>query len=605
MSQLDRLRKATCLDDLAQLVNFKPQAISFILFKLTDTQKFTEFEISKQSGGKRTISAPTEKLKRLQKNLADLLANCLSEMEATGERKTPFVHGFVKGKSIATNAKNHPNKRWVLNLDLHDFFGTINFGRVRGILIKDRSFLLNPTVATLIAQISCYKNALPQGAPTSPIISNIVGRPLDLKLVDLAKKYGCNYTRFADDITLSTNKADFPEQLAKLKANTTHNWILGDKIREVVAKAGFVENPKKTRLQYYKNRQEVTGLVVNKRVNVTREYRKTVRAMVDSLVTTGKFEMQPDRVHRIANKRTKQVDPLRQLQGMLGFIDWIGLRSNVNARNLSPEAQERTKTKSYQLEDLTSQEKQYRKFLLYHNFFSASQPLILTEGKTDKTHLRVAAKKLGSGYPDLVDVSGSQPELLFRIFPSQARRTSALLGLCGGTPALAAFLRTYKAETNKFDVLQMGQPIILMVDKDNGWNPIGKAIGGSADGSQLFYHVCTNLYVACIPSPPGMTGGCIEDLYKPETLDIKLDGKFFDKSNKTKDKGKHYGKTVFSEKIVLLNAGEIDFSGFQPLLDRLTAVVQDHRKKHFTAKLTLCANVRATNTNPRAKGTEG
>jgi RNA-directed DNA polymerase len=579
MSQLERLCKATCLEDLAQLLNFKPQAITYILFKLTETEKYIEFEISKQSGGKRTISAPTERLKKLQKNLADLLANCLSEVEATGKRKTPFVHGFVKGKSIVTNAKNHRNKRWVLNLDLHDFFGTINFGRVRGILIKDRDFLLHPTVATLIAQISCYKNALPQGAPTSPIISNIVGRPLDLKLVDLAKKYGCNYTRFADDITFSTNKSDFPEQLAKLATDTTHDWVLGNKIRETVEKAGFVENPKKTRLQYFKNRQEVTGLVVNKRVNVTREYRKTVRAMLNRLVTTGKFEMHSTRAQRTANKRTKQVDPLRQLQGMLGFIDWIDLRSTANARHLSPEAQAHIKTKSHRLDCLTSQEKQYRKFLLYRNFFSANQPLILTEGKTDKTHLRVAAIKLGNGYPDLVNVTSSPPTLLFRIFPSLARRTNALLGLCGGTSDLAAFLNAYKTETKKFDVLQLGQPIIVMVDKDNGWKAIRGAIGGGADGSQPFYHLCTNLYVVCIPPPPGKPEGCIEDLYEAETLNIELDGKFFDKSNTTKDKGKHYGKTVFAEKIILTNSAKIDFSGFKPLLDKLAAVVQFHKIK--------------------------
>jgi hypothetical protein len=474
-----------------------------------------------------------------------------------------------------------------LNLDLHDFFGTINFGRVRGVLIKDRNFLLHPTVATLIAQISCYKNALPQGAPTSPIISNIVSRPLDLKLVDLAKRYGCCYTRFADDITFSTNKAVFPEQLAKLEANTSHDWVLGDKIREAVTKAGFVENPKKTRLQYFKNRQDVTGLVVNKRVNVTREYRKTVRAMLNRLVTTGKFEIHPVRVHRVANKRTKQVDPLRQLQGMLGFIDWIDLRSRADAKNLSPEVQALTKTKSHRPESLTSQEKQYRNFLLYRNFFSASQPLILTEGKTDKTHLGVATTQLGSGYPDLVDVTGSPPTLLFRIFPSLARRTNALLGLCGGTADLASFLRSYKAETKKFDVRQLGQPVIVVVDKDNGWKTIGHAIGGGADGSEPFYHLCTNLCVVCIPPPPGKPECCIEDLYKSETLDMVLDGKLFDKSNNTKVKGKHYGKADFAEKIVRPNATKIDFSGFKPLLDRLAAVVQDHKKKHSSPMMLL------------------
>jgi hypothetical protein len=94
--------------------------------------------------------------------------------------------------------------------------------------------------------------------------------------------------------------------------------------------------------------------------------------------------------------------------------------------------------------------------LLHCNFFSASQPLILTEGKTDKTHLRVAAAQLGNEYPDLVDVTVSPSTLLFRIFPSLARRTNALLGMCGGTSDSAAFLHAYEAKTTKFDALQMG-----------------------------------------------------------------------------------------------------------------------------------------------------
>ena len=97
MSQLQKLREATTLAELAELLNFKPQGITFLLFKLTDAQRYFEFEISKRSGGKRTIAAPTEKLKGLQSNLANLLSNCLSELDSLGLRKTPFVHGFVKG----------------------------------------------------------------------------------------------------------------------------------------------------------------------------------------------------------------------------------------------------------------------------------------------------------------------------------------------------------------------------------------------------------------------------------------------------------------------------------------------------------------------------
>lgn len=589
MFQLHQLKDAKSIEDLAELVNFKPRAITYILYKLTDREKYTQFEIAKRSGGARNILAPTEQLKRLQKNLISVLENHVAELEAKGQRNTPFVHGFVKDRSIRTNAKAHRNKRWVLNLDLRDFFGTINFGRVRGILMKDKNFLLDEKVATVIAQICCHNNALPQGAPTSPIISNIVSRPLDLKLVDLAKRYGCNYTRFADDITFSTNKPDFPEQLAKLSANAAHDWVLGDKLRNAIEKAGFSENPAKTRLQYFKSRQEVTGLVVNKRLNVTREYRKLVRAMLDRLVTTGTFELPPSRSHRNASKRAKKVDSIRQLQGMLGFIDWVDLHSLADVQHSSEKILEHAKNKSHRLEALTSQEKQYRKFLLYRNFFLIDQPLILTEGKTDKTHLSAAAKQLGEKYPDLVDVTQTSRSLKFHIFPSLARRTNALLGLCGGTSDLATFIKSYSTETKSFNKSLIKQPVIVLADKDSGWKSIKGAIKAAtkcdADGSESFYYIHANLYVVCIPSPLEKNEGCIEDLYTQKTLDIRYDSKVFDKSNNTIDRGTHYGKTVFVEKIVLPNTASIDFTGFVPMLNRLVAVLRHYKARQSNEKI--------------------
>lgn len=576
MSQLNLLRQAKSLDDLAKLLNFKPKFISYLLFKQNEKDRYAEFEISKQSGGKRKISAPNPKLLRLQKNLADLLAGCLVEMENSGERKTPFVHGFVKHKSIFTNAKSHRNKRWVLNVDLEDFFGSINFGRVRGLLIKDKAFALDPTVATLIAQIASHKNSLPQGAPTSPIISNLVARPLDLKLVGLAKKYGCNYTRFADDITFSTNKKDFPAQLVINPGADEHQWELSIELRNSLTKSGFAENTKKTRLQYYKSRQEVTGLIVNDRINVPREYRKSVRALVHSLVTKGSFELPKNFQNRINNKRVRNVNPLHQLQGMLGYIDWIDIRSDINARNLSTEDVKHKKTKSHKSRELGSQEKQYKKFLLYREFFAAEKLTILTEGKTDKYHLFSAAIKLSKEFPLLADAASTPKKVLFRVFPSKERRTNALLGLCGGVADLASFLSEYKRETLHFRPPDISHPVIVLVDKDSGWKKIAKVIPGSPDGSDDFYRIHANLYVVCIPPPPGKDEGCIEDLHATATLGTILNGKSFDKKNKSKDEGAHYGKSAFAQQVVVPNADKLDFDGFKPLLRKLVEVIKGH-----------------------------
>ncbi|NJN91776.1 MAG: RNA-directed DNA polymerase [Leptolyngbyaceae cyanobacterium SL_5_14] len=130
-------------------------------------------------------------------------------------------HGFKRKLSIRTNARKHRNRRYVFNIDLTDFFGSINFGRVRGFFIKDKRFRLNSKVATIFAQIACFKKSLPQGSPCSPVISNLIGNILDTHLVRLAARTGCTYTRYADDLTFSTNKRCFPRSIAIQSMMTT------------------------------------------------------------------------------------------------------------------------------------------------------------------------------------------------------------------------------------------------------------------------------------------------------------------------------------------------------------------------------------------------
>ena len=120
-----------------------------------------------------------------------------------------LINYLYKNKSIYTNAAIHRNKRFVLNMDLQNFFDSFHFGRVRGFFIKNRNFNCTNEIATMIAQIVCYKGKLPQGAPSSPVITNLICGSLDYRISKLSKKYKLDYTRYADDITFSTNNRHF------------------------------------------------------------------------------------------------------------------------------------------------------------------------------------------------------------------------------------------------------------------------------------------------------------------------------------------------------------------------------------------------------------
>lgn len=234
MSRLSTLRAASSLTDVATLLGFKPKALSYILYKQPAETKYQVFLVPKRSGGQRTISAPCDALKRLQSNLAELLQDCVDELASEMKRSNRASHGFTRKRSIVTNARQHRHRRWVLNLDLEDFFPSINFGRIRGYFLKNRDFELHPSVATVIAQVACFENALPQGSPCSPVIANLVAHLLDMRLVKLARDVGCTYSRYADDLTFSTNKKEFPPEIAvpsAIDGQGAHLWLPGDTVR--------------------------------------------------------------------------------------------------------------------------------------------------------------------------------------------------------------------------------------------------------------------------------------------------------------------------------------------------------------------------------------
>ena len=399
MSQLSELKSATSLSDVARLLGFKPAALSYILYIKPDLRKYKKFDIPKRSGGMRQICAPLDELKLLQRRLADCFQNCVEEINKASKRSDddehPYriAHGFKRRRSIITNARPHRSRRYVFNVDIQDFFGSINFGRVRGYFIADKNFQLRAEVATVLAQIACFENTLPQGSPCSPIISNLIGHIVDIHVAKLCERVGCTYTRYADDLTFSTNKPMFPKQIAMQSAGNEHSWLPGRELSRVIAKCGFVLNSRKTRMQYRDSRQEVTGLIVNSKINVRREYRHLVRAMVHRLFTTGSFYFE----HGTAGQggaATTQNTPGRpnQLHGMLGFIDGIDLYN----RKIIPT--EKT---------LSTKELMYRRFLMFKELYAAPAPVVICEGKTDNVYITHAIRSLAAQYPKLTDINSS------------------------------------------------------------------------------------------------------------------------------------------------------------------------------------------------------
>jgi len=255
-------------EDVADLIETPLPLLNFVLHGLKDEERYREFEIPKANGKSRLIQAPLPPLLFIQARLHQVLTAVY--------RPKPSVHGFVADRGIATNARRHAHKRFVLNLDLADFFPTIHFGRVQG-MFAGRPYFLPQPVATMLAQICCYRRCLPQGAPTSPVVSNMLCGRLDSELQEFANRYDCHYTRYADDITFSTSRRTFPAEVA---SGWEQAVVLGDGLRQIIEANGFTLNDSKQRLQPAWRHQEVTGLTVNEAPNVRRAYVRQVRAML-------------------------------------------------------------------------------------------------------------------------------------------------------------------------------------------------------------------------------------------------------------------------------------------------------------------------------------
>jgi RNA-directed DNA polymerase len=311
-------------DDVAVLLGVNRRSLAYQVFR--HPKQYICFDIKKRSGGMRMISAPNPSLKEIQRSLSKYLY--------TVYRTRNPVHGFALGRSIATNGDVHLDKRYILKIDLTDFFDTIHIGRVIGLF--EKVFHFNKDVAILLAQICCRTGSLPQGAPTSPVLSNLICWNLDNELRRVAMTHRCSYTRYADDITFSTNQARFPKDLATIaEIDGVAAVTVGAAITGVVAASGFTINESKVRLLTKTQRQEVTGVVVNVKRNVDRRFIRNIRATLfkwDKL-GTKQLQKQYEGVYRRSANPSRPAEAIEKvIRGRIEHVAYIrGQRDTLYA----------------------------------------------------------------------------------------------------------------------------------------------------------------------------------------------------------------------------------------------------------------------------------
>lgn len=221
-------------------------------YYISNTDQFyTVKSIAKKNGGVRKISMPSYNLKKIQRWI---LKNILYNIKVT-----EYSTAFINGKSILDNAIPHVNKAVVINLDIKDFFPSIDFKRIF-LLFYNKGY--TKEVSYSITKLLTFRGELPQGSPASPYISNIVITALDYRIGGLSKKYDFSYTRYADDITISGEQ--------KILGNIEF-------IIKLIKREGFNINTRKMKILEKSERQEVTGLVVNNSVKVKKEFKREIR----------------------------------------------------------------------------------------------------------------------------------------------------------------------------------------------------------------------------------------------------------------------------------------------------------------------------------------
>lgn len=281
-----------------------------------DGKHYTTFKIPKRRGGYRQISSP-------QRNLA-FIQECLAVLFNSIYRPNNNAFGFVDNKSIVDNAAKHVGKDIVYNLDLKDFFDSITYDTVIEKLIR-QPYYFSYSSARLIANLLTVKKedgrlVVPQGAPSSPILTNMIADHMDVRLSKFAEKHNLTYSRYADDITFSFNKS-------VLRGWRGHGLCQGlkDIIFDIIKTEGFIINEKKTRISFVNQRHEVTGLIVNKKTNIKRSYIKQLRTEIHNWEKDGYVIASYNFFnHYVGTNSHRKLSPMeRVIDGKLSFVKMV------------------------------------------------------------------------------------------------------------------------------------------------------------------------------------------------------------------------------------------------------------------------------------------
>lgn len=246
------------LDDLSQSLRLPKEVIS--KFSVNNDRYYHRIEMEKKSGGIRHIESPLKELKAIQRWVLRYILDKLSP--------SVYAKGFVRNKSILDNAKPHEGNQYVLNLDLQDFFTNIQASHIYT-LFKNIGY--NNNIAFILTSFCTKGGYLPQGAPTSPALSNLVCLRLDHRISTYCKKRALTYTRYADDLCISGNKILILQKASYL-------------IKDIICDEGFTINVKKEKFLGPKVRREVTGLTVTPKITISKKnyclYRKRIYDLV-------------------------------------------------------------------------------------------------------------------------------------------------------------------------------------------------------------------------------------------------------------------------------------------------------------------------------------
>lgn len=291
-------------EDLTELLGLDLKKLRWLTYyePVSLYEHYVQYKVPKRSGGYRTITAPMPQLKHVQRTILDDILNKVPLHDA--------AHGFAIGRSIRTNAVMHENPHMIINVDIRDFFPSITYQRVLGLF---RALGYSGQISTLLAMLTTYsprrkmkwrekdvyvskgQRILPQGAPTSPAITNLICRRLDVRFSKLAEKENVMYSRYADDITFSIPQLE-NSNVQMDYINEKIGKILG-MTHKILQAEGFEVHKKKTRVLRPRHRQEITGLVVNNGgTRIPRPWLRRLRAILNNMRKHGIISQDRDKI---------------------------------------------------------------------------------------------------------------------------------------------------------------------------------------------------------------------------------------------------------------------------------------------------------------------